>query len=96
MAEIKTLVKLTGKNESARAVRVLCLSGWFQRRGLKMQQKSSLTPERIFGPCSGWNAFRGVSGLRIKRNLSLNWMVFLYARNGATPDAKIRGTQSQK
>ena len=49
-----------------------------------------------FRPSSGWNYFRGASGLRIARNLSLNWMVFRYARNGATPDAKFRGTQTQK
>ena len=47
-AEIKTLVELSLKNESARAVYPFRPSGWFQRRGPKMQQKTSLTPERIF------------------------------------------------
>ena len=47
MAKIKTLVKLTEKNESARAVYPFRPSGWFQRGVPKMQQKTSLTPERI-------------------------------------------------
>ena len=35
------------KKESARAVYPFRPSGWFQRGGSKMQQKSSLMPERI-------------------------------------------------
>ena len=38
MAEIKTLVELTEKKESARAVYPFRPSGWFQRGGSKMQQ----------------------------------------------------------
>ena len=93
---LKHLSTDLGENESARAVYPFRPSGWFQRGVPKMQQKTSLTPERNFGPSSGWNDFQGSSGLRIKRNLSLNWMVFRYARNGATPNAKFRGTHSQK
>ena len=45
---------------------------------------------------SGWIAFYGVFGLRIERNKSLNWMVFRYAPNGATPDLRFRGTHFQQ
>ena len=61
MAEIKTLVKLTGKNESARAVYPFRPSGWFQRGGSKMQQKSSLMPERILDLSPVGMLFKGFS-----------------------------------
>ena len=84
------------KNKSARAVCGIRPSGWFPRARFLGSQKSNLMPGWNGILVSGWIGFRGASGLRIKRNLGLNWMVFRYARNGVTLVSKFRGTQSQK
>ena len=56
---LKHLSTDLGENESARAVYPFRPSGWFQRGGSKMQQKSSLMPERILDLAPVGMLFKG-------------------------------------
>ena len=66
-AVVKTLVNRSGKNESTRADCPYRPSGWFQRRGSKTAQKTSRTPEQIFGQAAVGLTFRGFSDSELSK-----------------------------